>query len=56
LPTTVLVTKPLSRAVADSSGRYVFGEFRVVSLDVDNVATEAEQEFATEIVLRTSFW
>ncbi|ONM49427.1 hypothetical protein [Nocardia donostiensis] len=56
LPTTVLVTKPLSRSAADSSGRYVYGEFRVVQVDVDNVATEADQEFATEIVLRTSMW
>lgn len=56
LPTTVLVTKELPRSVADASGRYVYGEFRVVDLDVDNVATEADQEFATEIVLRTSMW
>lgn len=56
LPTTVLVTKRLPRPVADSSGRHVYGEFRVVGIDVDNVATEADQEFATEIVLRTSMW
>lgn len=56
LPTTVLVTKGLPRSVADSSGRHVYGEFRVVDLDVDNVAAEADQEFATEIVLRTSMW
>ncbi|MGW0180560.1 alpha/beta hydrolase [Nocardia sp. NPDC003345] len=56
LPTTVLVTKGLSRQVADTSGRHVYGEFRVVDIDVDNVAAEADQEFATEIVLRTSMW
>ncbi|WP_328397570.1 alpha/beta hydrolase [Nocardia sp. NBC_00416] len=56
LPTTVLVTKRLARPIADSSGRHVYGEFRVVEVDVDNVAAEADQEFATEIVLRTSMW
>lgn len=56
LPTTVLVTKRLPRSVADGSGRHVYGEFRVVDVDVDNVAAEADQEFATEIVLRTSMW
>jgi hypothetical protein len=53
---TVLVTKNLPRSVADASGRYVYGEFRVVEIDVGNVATEAAQELATEIVLRTSLW
>ncbi|WP_062992817.1 hypothetical protein [Nocardia anaemiae] len=53
---TVLVTKNLPRSVADASGRYVYGEFRVVEIDVDNVATEADHELATEIVLRTSLW
>ncbi|MEU4315002.1 alpha/beta hydrolase [Nocardia sp. NPDC024068] len=56
LPTTILVTKGVSRQVADTSGRHVYGEFRVVDIDVDNVAAEADQEFATEIVLRTSMW
>ncbi|MBF6089654.1 alpha/beta hydrolase [Nocardia cyriacigeorgica] len=56
LPTTVLVTKSLPRSVADTSGRYVYGEYRVVALDVDNVALEADHELATEIVLRTSLW
>jgi hypothetical protein len=56
LPATMLVTKNLPRAVADASGRYVYGEFRVVEIDVDNVATEADHELATEIVLRTSLW
>lgn len=56
LPVTMLVTKSLPRATADASGRYVYGEFRVVPLEVDNIATEAGHEFATEIVLRTSLW
>ncbi|MEV6275928.1 alpha/beta hydrolase [Nocardia sp. NPDC051832] len=56
LPVTVIATKRLSRAVADTSGRYIYGEFRVVQVDVDNVATEADHELATEIVLRTSLW
>ncbi|MFI6999456.1 alpha/beta hydrolase [Nocardia sp. NPDC050175] len=56
LPTTVLVTKNLPRSVADASGRFVYGEFRVVDIDVTNVATEADHELATEIVLRTSTW
>ncbi|WP_425302475.1 hypothetical protein [Nocardia farcinica] len=46
----------LPRRVADASGRHVYGEFRVVEVDVDNVATEADHEMATEIVLRTSLW
>lgn len=56
LPVTVLVTKRLPRSVADASGRFVYGEFRVVEVDVENVATEADHELATEIVLRTSLW
>ncbi|GAA5056214.1 alpha/beta hydrolase [Nocardia callitridis] len=56
VPTTMLVTKNVPRSVADASGRYVYGEFRVVEIDVDDVAAEAATEFATEIVLRTSLW
>ncbi|WP_054814234.1 hypothetical protein [Nocardia arizonensis] len=56
LPVTVLATKNLPRSVAEGSGRFVYGEFRVVDVDVENVATEADHEFATEIVLRTSLW
>ncbi|MFC9896151.1 alpha/beta hydrolase [Nocardia sp. NPDC127579] len=56
LPVTVIATKRLPRAVAETSGRYIYGEFRVVQVDVDNVATEADHELATEIVLRTSPW
>ncbi|WP_228002770.1 alpha/beta hydrolase [Nocardia australiensis] len=56
LSATLLVTKNLPRAVAEASGRYVYGEFRMVEIDVDNVATEADHELATQIVLRTSLW
>ncbi|GGK42322.1 alpha/beta hydrolase [Nocardia camponoti] len=56
LPVTMLVTRDLDRAQADGSGRFVYGEFRVVPLDVANVAAEADNELATEIVLRTSLW
>ncbi|MFR9751868.1 alpha/beta hydrolase [Nocardia sp. 004] len=56
VPTTLLVTKNLPRSVADTSGRFVYGEFRVVEVDVADVAAEAGHELATEIVLRTSFW
>lgn len=56
VPTTVLATKNLPRSVAEGSARFVYGEFRVVEVDVADVATEAEHELATEIVLRTSLW
>lgn len=56
LPTTVVVTAALPRSVADSSGRYVYGEFRVIAVDVNDIAGEADKAFATEIVLRTSMW
>ncbi|WP_040797394.1 hypothetical protein [Nocardia higoensis] len=56
LPVTVLVTKGLDRAAAEASGRFVYGEFRIVEIEADNVATDAAHELATEIVLRTSLW
>lgn len=56
LPTTVIATKDLPRSAADASGRFVFGEFRVTQVDVAHVATEADQELATEIVLRSGLW
>ncbi|RJO74798.1 alpha/beta hydrolase [Nocardia panacis] len=56
LPTTVLVTKALPVAVAEASARCVYGEFRTVTVDASNVVTEAGNELATEIVLRTSLW
>ncbi|WP_067698919.1 hypothetical protein [Nocardia jejuensis] len=56
IPTTLLATKRFPRAVAEPSSRFVYGEFRLVPVDVGNVAGEAGHELATEIVLRTSFW
>ncbi|OLT32766.1 hypothetical protein BJF84_01035 [Rhodococcus sp. CUA-806] len=57
LPTTIVVGNSLGRAVADSSGRLVYGDFRVVQLDgVGKVPADATAELATEIVLRTSPW
>ncbi|MEV6768201.1 alpha/beta hydrolase [Nocardia sp. NPDC051030] len=56
IPTTLLATKRLPRTVAEASSRFVYGEFRLVPVDVANVAGEAGHELATEIVLRTSFW
>ncbi|MGW5573832.1 alpha/beta hydrolase [Nocardia thailandica] len=56
LPVTMLVSNRTPRATADASGRYVYGEFRVVPVDVDDIAADADAELATEIVLRTSLW
>ena len=56
LPTTVMVGGPKNRNWAELSGRHVYGEFRVVELDVDNIPVKASHELATEIVLRTSSW
>ncbi|MGV9410838.1 alpha/beta fold hydrolase [Nocardia sp. NPDC003693] len=56
IPTTLLATKRLPAPVAEGSGRHVYGEFRLVPVDVADVAAEAGHELATEIVLRTSFW
>ncbi|WP_216901485.1 alpha/beta hydrolase [Nocardia alni] len=56
IPATVIATKHLPRTLADASGRYVYGEFRVAQVDVADPATEAAQELATEIVLRSGLW
>ncbi|MBF5001307.1 alpha/beta hydrolase [Nocardia sp. BSTN01] len=56
LPTTVIATEDLPRAVADSCGRHVFGEFRVTQVDTAEVPIKADHEFATEIVLRSGLW
>ncbi|MGB3369246.1 MAG: alpha/beta hydrolase [Rhodococcus sp. (in: high G+C Gram-positive bacteria)] len=57
LPTTLVIGSSLRRAGADSSGRLVYGDFRVVQLDgVDNIPSDAPAALATEIVLRTSPW
>ncbi|MFE4462508.1 alpha/beta hydrolase, partial [Nocardia tengchongensis] len=54
--TTLLATKRYPREVAEGSSRFVYGEFRLVPMDVTDVAAEAGHELATEVVLRTSFW
>jgi len=56
IPTTVIATKQLPRAIAETAGRHVYGEFRVAQVDVADPATEAAQELATEIVLRSGQW
>ena len=56
IPTTVIATKELPRAVAETAGRHVWGEFRVAQVDVADPATEAAPELATEIVLRSGQW
>ncbi|MFD4366564.1 alpha/beta fold hydrolase [Rhodococcus sp. NPDC058521] len=57
LPTTVMVGSPERRAEADASGRYVYGELRVVETPTtDNVPRDRSAELASEIVLRTSPW
>ncbi|MFF0487690.1 alpha/beta hydrolase [Nocardia sp. NPDC004068] len=56
IPTTVVATKTLPRAVAEASGRHVYGEFRVAEVDVADPAAEADHELATEIVLRSGMW
>lgn len=56
LPTTVMVgSRNLMQA--ELSGRHVYAEFRVVTIDgVTNIPMQASHEMATEIVLRTSSW
>lgn len=57
VPTTILVgSDPAARAWAEASGRYVYGDFRVVPVDAVDVVRDAARELATEIVLRTSLW
>ncbi|MCM6774018.1 alpha/beta hydrolase [Nocardia sp. CDC159] len=56
IPTTLIATKRLPRAVAEGSGRHVYGEFRIAQVDVADPATEADHELATEIVLRSGMW
>ncbi|ATL69156.1 alpha/beta hydrolase [Nocardia terpenica] len=56
IPTTVVATKRLPRAVADASGRHVYGEFRITTVESAAPATEADHELATEIVLRSGQW
>jgi hypothetical protein len=58
LPTTGIVGEdPAQRRWADVSGRYVYGDYRVVGVPgYTDLLAEAPREIATEIVLRTSLW
>jgi pimeloyl-ACP methyl ester carboxylesterase len=53
--TTVLVSSPATRAVAQASQRYVYAEYRVVQLGRRSVQ-ESTAQLAAEIILRTSTW
>ncbi|NUS45081.1 MAG: alpha/beta hydrolase [Mycobacteriaceae bacterium] len=56
--TTVLVgSNAPERRWAELSGRYVYGDYRVVPLPkTGDILRESPREVATEIVLRTSIW
>ncbi|SOJ54417.1 hypothetical protein MSIMFB_01913 [Mycobacterium simulans] len=54
--TTVLVSSPAARAIADESQRFVFAEYRVVDLAGRRNAQESTAQLATEIVLRANGW
>jgi pimeloyl-ACP methyl ester carboxylesterase len=57
VPTTILVgPDPRDRRWADLSGRYVYGDFRIVPVEAADIVRDAARELATEIVLRTSLW
>ena len=56
LNTTVLVSNPGARAVAQASQRYVYGEYRLVELLSRRNAGESTAQVAAEIVMRTSTW
>lgn len=54
--TTALTSTPASRAVAQASQQYVYGDYRVVDLLGRRNAQESTAQLAAEIVLRTSNW
>jgi hypothetical protein len=54
--TTVLVSSPAARTVANDSQRYVYSEYRTVDLLTRRNAQESTAQLAAEIVLRTSTW
>jgi pimeloyl-ACP methyl ester carboxylesterase len=57
LPTTIVVCSDDRAGEAEGSGRYVYGDFRVVELGgVENIPTGAPAELASEIVLRSNPW
>ncbi len=53
--TTVLVSSPAARAVAQASQRFVYAEYRVVHLGRRTVQ-ESTAQLAAEIILRTTTW
>lgn len=53
--TTVLVSSPAARAVAQASQRFVYADYRVVHLGRRTVQ-ESTAQLAAEIILRTSSW
>ncbi len=54
--TTVLVSSPVTRAIANDSQRFVYADYRVVDLLGRRSAQESTAQLAAEIVLRTSSW
>jgi pimeloyl-ACP methyl ester carboxylesterase len=54
--TTVLVSTPAGRTVADNSQRFVYADYRPVDLLGRRSAQESTAQLAAEIVLRTSTW
>jgi pimeloyl-ACP methyl ester carboxylesterase len=53
--TTVLVSSPAARSVAQASQQYVYADYRVVQLGRRTVQ-ESTAQLAAEIILRTSTW
>ncbi|ORB86395.1 alpha/beta hydrolase [Mycobacterium kansasii] len=56
ISTTVLVSSPAARKVAQDSQRLVYADYRVVDLPARRNANDSSAQLATEIVLRTSGW
>jgi pimeloyl-ACP methyl ester carboxylesterase len=54
--TTVLVSSPASKAIANDSQRFVYADYRMVDLLGRRNAHESTAQLAAEIVLRTSSW
>lgn len=55
LRTTMVVADPTFRDDASASSRYVYGDYRVITLDAAD-PDAAAAALATEIVMRTSAW
>ena len=54
--TTVLVSSRATASVANESVRYVYGDYRLVTLPGRRSAQDFTAQFAMEIVLRASTW